>query len=134
MPDGNSKQLFEFGPEGPGVVRLAFTGRGYYRHLAAATDAVVVGQGPSPDPPAANRAEESDFGGRSLIGRPVLKWLSEVPARFGGWVFAARPPDPDLSDSGGCLPSNTKMTTARSSSWRSSRQSSCLQTHRITYT
>ena len=27
------------------------------------------------------------------------KWFSEVPAWFGGWVSAARPPDPDLSDS-----------------------------------
>ena len=45
-PDGNFKQLFEFGPEGPGVVRLAFTGGGHYRYLVAVTGIVVVGQGP----------------------------------------------------------------------------------------
>ena len=50
-PDGNFKQLFEFGPEGPGVVRLAFTGGDHYRYLAAAADFVLVGQGPSPEPP-----------------------------------------------------------------------------------
>ena len=66
-------------------------------YLAAASDIVVVDQGRSPDPPAANRAEYPGFDGRSLIGRPVLKWFSEVPAWFGGWVSAARPPDLDLS-------------------------------------
>ena len=50
-------------------------------------------------PPAANRAEDPGFDGRSLIGLPVLNWLSEVPAWFGGWVFAARPPGSDPSDS-----------------------------------
>ena len=58
-----------------------------------------MGQGPSPDPPAANRAEDPGFDGRSLIGRPVLKWFSEVPAWFGGWIFAARPHGSDPSDS-----------------------------------
>ena len=107
-PDGNFKHLSGFGPEGPGVVRLAFTGRDNYRYLAAATEIVVGGQGrspdppaatASPDPPAANRTEDPSFDGRSLIGRPVLKWFSEVPAWFGGWVSAVHPPDPDLSDS-----------------------------------
>ena len=58
-----------------------------------------MGQRRSPDPLAANRAEDPGFDGRFLIGRPVLKWFSEVTAWFGGWVSAARPPDPDLSDS-----------------------------------
>ena len=80
-------------------MRLAFNGRDHFEYLAAATEIVVGGQGRSPDPPAANRAEDPGFDGRSLIRRPVLKLFSEVPAWFGGWVSAARPPDPDLSDS-----------------------------------
>ena len=83
-------------------MRIAFTGGDHYRYLAALPEIVVVGQGPSSDPPADNRAEDPGLDGRSLIGRPVmkwLKWLSEVPAWFGGWAFAAHPPGHDRSDS-----------------------------------
>ena len=38
------------------TVRLAFNGRDHFEYLAAATEIVVVDQGRSPDPPAANRA------------------------------------------------------------------------------
>ena len=99
MHGGAKKQPSELGPEEPEVARLAFAGGDHYRYLAAATGIVVVGQGPSPYPPADNRAEDPGTDGRTLIGRPVLKWFSEVPAWFGGWVFAARPPDTDLGDS-----------------------------------
>ena len=43
------------------VVRLAFNGRDHFENLAAATEAVIGGQGRSPDPPAANRAEDPGF-------------------------------------------------------------------------
>ena len=100
--DGTFKRLFDFGTKNgtDRIVRIAFTGGDHYRYLeAGGLGPAAAGQGPSADPPADNRAEDPDFDGGALVGRPVLKWFPAVRAWFGGWVTEARPPSSDSSES-----------------------------------